>query len=476
MTSARKIVAFPGARAGRDRDELAFLPAALEIVETPASPIGRAIVFAIMALFVLALAWACLSRVDIIATATGKIIPSGRTKIIQPFETGVVRAIEVHDGQQVKAGDRLIELDPTLNAADLSHMKSDLLRAELEIARLRAAVTDNGDPLANFKPPPGADAALVVTQRQFLTDQLAAQRNKLAALDQQRAEKEAARDGAAATIAKLQATLPILEQRAAIRKELYDKQIGSKLNYLEMLQAVTDGQHEIQVEIARKQEAEAALAGIVDTRAQAMADFRRAVFADLVEAERKASGLRDDVVKAQTRTNLQLLTAPVDGTVQQLAVHTVGGVVTPAEPLLVIVPADSRLEVEAMVSNRDIGFVQAGQDAAIKVDTFNFTKYGLLHGSVTGVSQDAIARQKPPNQPGDQVRGAEDASSEPAGQELVYAARVALDETQMRVDDRRVALSPGMAVTVEIKTGTRRVIEYLLSPLFRYGGSTLHER
>ena len=174
----------------------------------------------------------------------------------------------------------------------------------------------------------------------------------------------------------------------------------------------------------------------------------------------------------------QTLTAPVDGTVQQLAVHTLGGVVTPAQALLVVVPADSHLEVEAMVPNRDIGFVHAGESAAIKVDTFNFTRYGLLHGEVLSVSQDAISRDKPQDKlaasaPGS---GAESDTSEPRSQELVYAARVSLDRAQMQVEERLANLAPGMAVTVEIKTGSRRVIEYLLSPLLRYRQGSLRER
>jgi hemolysin D len=173
---------------------------------------------------------------------------------------------------------------------------------------------------------------------------------------------------------------------------------------------------------------------------------------------------------------LQLLTAPIDGIVQQLAVHTVGGIVTPAQALLSVVPSDSQLEIEAMVPNRDIGFIHAGQDAEIKIDTFNFTRYGLLHGKVLNVSQDAIMRGKPQDRPDTRAQGAESTSSEPQGQELVYAARVSLDRTQMQVDENKVNLSPGMAVTVEIKTGNRRVISYLLSPLLRYGHDTLHER
>ena len=171
-------------------DELAFLPAALEIVETPPSPVGRTIASTIIALFCLALAWAFFGRIDIVASATGKIIPSGHTKVIQPFETGVVRAIHVRDGQTVKAGEVLIELDPTMNEAETSHLESDLISAQLDVARLRAALAD-GDPLANFTPPEGAPPALVAIQRKFLADQTAELQAKLAVLDHQRAQKEA---------------------------------------------------------------------------------------------------------------------------------------------------------------------------------------------------------------------------------------------------------------------------------------------
>jgi hemolysin D len=159
----------------------------------------------------------------------------------------------------------------------------------------------------------------------------------------------------------------------------------------------------------------------------------------------------------------------------------VGGVVTPAQPLMVVVPADSRLEIEAMVKNQDIGFVRAGEPAEIKVDTFNFTRYGLMHGTVTSVSQDAMVREKPPAGSAasagadESARSAND-GSQASGQELVYTARVSLDRTQMEVEDRVVNLTPGMAVTVEIKTGSRRVIEYLLSPLLRYKQEAMRER
>ncbi len=207
-----------------------------------------------------------------------------------------------------------------------------------------------------------------------------------------------------------------------------------------------------------------------------MAEYERGLLDDLAKAEQKAAGLAQDIIKAEQRTTLQTLTAPVGGVVQQLAIHTIGGVVTPAQALMLIVPAETRLEIEAMISNRDIGFVEVGQEAAIKIDTFNFTRYGLLNGKVLTVSHDAIARDKPQERLVDKQQGAETSSSEPKGQELVYAARVSLDRTQMEVENKTVNLSPGMAVTVEIKTGSRSIISYLLSPLIRYKHDSLRER
>jgi hemolysin D len=460
----------------RRRDELAFLPAALEIVETPPSPLRRAVVAIVILLFCAALAWAAWGTIDIVAAATGRIVPSGSVKIVQPFETGVVRAIRVEDGQTVKAGDVLIELDSTVNAAERDHLRSDHLAEQLNIARLRAALAGGDDPLVDFRPPADADAGLVSTQRGLLLNQVTEHRAKLAALTRQQAQKEAERDTIAATIHKLEAIIPVIQQRVDIRKTLMDRELGSKLTYFETLQTLVEQQEDLGVQTSHRGEAEAAAAAIAETQRQTTAEFRRTLSDDLAKSEQKANGIAQDLIKAERRTTLQELRASEDGVVQQLAVHTVGGVVTPAQTLMVVVPRDSRLEIEAMVSNRDIGFVQAGQEVEIKVDTFNFTRYGLLHGTVLSVSQDAIIRDKPQDRAGERAAGAQNDSSEPKGQELNYSARIALDRADMQVDDRIVRLAPGMAVTAEIKTGSRTVLSYLLSPLLRYRQETLRER
>jgi hemolysin D len=466
----------PYRRAGtRRHEELAFLPAALEIVETPPSPIGRAIAISITVLFCAVLAWSSWGTIDIVASATGKIVPDGSSKVVQPFETGTVRSINVQDGQTVKAGDVLIELDPTVNAAERDRLRGDLAAERLNIARLRAASTADDESGLELTAPPDASPSLISAQRQLLLNQVGEHRAKLATLDSQRAQKQAEKGTTAATIHKLETLIPTVQQRVDIRKTLMEKELSSKLTYFETLQLLVEQQEELGVQKSRLREADAAVAAIRESRAQAEAEYRRSLSDELAKSEQKASGYTQDLIKAEQKTKLQRLTAPVDGVVQQLAVHTVGGVVTPAQSLLVIVPSDSQLEIEAMVSNRDIGFVHPGQEAEIKVDTFNFTRYGLLHGEVVSVSQDAIVRDRQPDR-GSRAPGTPTDSSEPKGQELNYSARISLDRAVMQIDDRTVNLSPGMAVTVEIKTGTRSVLSYLLSPLLRYQQETLRER
>jgi len=473
---ARRRVSAMRRNSGRRANELAFLPAALEIAETPPSPVGRAIGATIILLFCVAVTWAWAGTIDIVAATTGKIVPSGRTKVIQPFETGVVRSIRVQDGQAVKAGDVLIELDPTVNAAERDHLHNDLLAEQLNIARLHAALAGADDPTAAFHPPAGAGAALISAQRQLLLNQVTEHRARIASLARQQAQKEAEQGTIVATIHKLEATIPVIQQRVDIRKTLMDKELGSKLTYFEIFQLLVEQQEDLGVRKSHLREAEAAAAAIRETRGQAEAEYRRTLSDELAKAEQKASGLAQDLIKAEQKTKLQLLTSPVDGVVQQLAIHTVGGVVTPAQALLAVVPSDSRLEIEAMISNRDIGFVHAGQEAEIKIDTFSFTRYGLLRGTVLTVSQDAVIRDRRQDRADDRALGTQNDTSEPKGQELNYSARISLDRTRMQIDDRVVDLSPGMAATVEIKTGSRTILSYLLSPLLRYRQEALHER
>jgi hemolysin D len=401
-------------------------------------------------------------------------VPDGRSKLIQPLETAVVRAIHVRDGQSVKSGEVLIELDPTATQAELGRVSGDLMTERLNIARYRAALSGLEGAQDRFVPPTDATPELVEMHREFLNSQVSEQEAKIAEIDGQLAQKQAERDTISGTIDKLSETIPLLQQRVDTHKYLYDRQLTSKITYLTELQDLVGQRHDLDINKVRYREADAVLAALRDTRKKAIAEFRRTLFDQLAKSEQKEASLVQELIKAERVANLKQLVSPVDGVVQQLAIHTVGGVVTPAQALAVVVPAESGLEIETMVANRDIGFVVPGQEARIKVDTFNFTRYGLLHGRILSISRDSITQEVAV--PASAGTNRDSRSTETKMPESSYSARVSLEQTQLPVDGRLVDLAAGMAVTVEIKTGSRRIISYLLSPIARYRQEVLRER
>ena len=433
--------------------ELEFMPAALEVMETPASPLGRALALSICLFFVIAVAWASFGMIDIIATAPGKIIPSERVKIIQPLEAGVIEAIHVREGGSVKTGDVLIELNPTRAEADSERLAHDLLTARVETARLEALLLNN--PGKAFAPPAQAPESLVALHRSYLTSQIKEHRAQQAALDGELAKRRAEIKTIEAEISRLEKMLPKIRERVEGRRKLVEKQVIARLSYNEMEEELFDHEGQLEVQKQRLQEARAAMRATKSRRQHVEAEFRSQVLGELAEIQQRATAIEKELIKAKERSRLQTLTAPTDGTVQQLAVHTVGGVVTPAQQLMVIVPAGAELEIEAMVLNKDIGFVHEGQEAELKIESFPFTRYGTIIGKVLHVSRDSVQ---------DEVAG------------FVYPARVAMARTTMLVEGKFVNLGPGMAVTVEIKTGKRQVIEFLLAPLKRYQDESLKER
>lgn len=428
-----------------------FLPAVLEIQQSPPSPIGRAILWTIMAVFSFTVLWATFGWIDIVATAQGKIIPSGYSKVIQPYETGVIAVIHVLDGQVVKKGDVLIELDSTQNRADHDRAFNEYRAAKVEAARLRALIARR----PKFEAPTEANPGYVALQQQLLVDQLAEYQAKVAAaqhlIDQRRAALEQTREN----IVRLETTVPMEAERADAYKRLLEHDAVTKMDFLQAEGQRIDKVQELAGQRNKLKQDQSALAEAEKNYRAMISEFQQTKQVELSTTETKVVSLVQEVTKAGQKADLQRLTTPIDGVVQQLAVHTVGGVVTPAQQLLLVVSQDHPVEVEAQVENKDVGFVKAGQPVEIKVETFPFTLYGTIPGRVLTVSDDAAPIEK-------------------VG--LIYPTRVSMDRGTVQVEGRQVNLTPGMAVTVEIKTGQRRIIEYLLSPLLKSIKESLRER
>ena len=439
-------------------EALEFLPAALEIQETPPLPISRYILRAIMLFFIVAIIWASIGEVDIVGVAQGKIIPSGKVKIIQPLETGVVRSILVKEGERVEAGQPLIELDTTLAGADHLSIKEQQFVLKLDRARqLTILDTLNKSQTAtdHFTELTEATSEQIRLQKERAKSRLNEYQAKIEALKDEQRQRQAERNAVGQRIQQLDATIPLITERAGSLVGMSEKGLVPRVQWLELEQERIEQVKERDVQRNNLDSLGAAIANINQRLAAQKAEFESQILTELADAENRIAAFEQEKVKAEKRVTLQKLIAPVSGKVHQLAVHTIGGVVTPAQELMHIVPDEGAVEVEAWLPNKDIGFVHEGQTAEVKIETFPFTKYGVIDAEILNVSNDATP---------DEHLG------------LVYAMRVKMDETIMQVEEKLINLSPGMAVTIEVNLGKRKLIEYLLSPLLRYKDESVRER
>lgn len=442
----------------RLRHENEFQPAALALRDTPMHPAPRVAMFVIAALLTVALAWACFGSLDIVATAKGKIVPTGEVKTIQSQDTAVVTAIHVVDGQQVKRGQPLLDLDATDAQTNAAHAQSDLSATRIEALRGRAmldAIDKGHEPVLGQDN--DLDRATAEAERHVLEGEYADYLSTVQEMGADIAQNAATLHEIDAQIRKLADTLPIEQKKEKDFAGLIVNGDVGLHDYYNEQQAVIQIQQDLSAERAKLAETEATLDASRRKREAYIAQTRRTWLEKIHDDDAKAAGLVQDLTKAQQRGRLMRLLAPVDGTVQQLAVHTVGGVVTPAQVIMTLVPDHGPLMVEATIDNQDIGFIKNGQIAEVKVETFPFTRYGTLHGAVVQVSNDAK-------------------QDDTDKKDWVFTAQLALSHSTMQIEDREIRLTPGMTVTAEIKTGRRRIIGYLLSPLMQHARESLHER
>ncbi len=436
-------------------DEVAFLPAHLEIIETPVHPAPRWTGRIIAILGLSALALAVFGHLDIVATAPGKLVPNARVKVIQPAITGVVRSILVHDGMRVEAGQLLMELDPTQAQADTGKATANRIDAKLTVARSEAllrAQAENRKPVVAHVPDAPEDRQ---RQTQDSADGYYGEyRAKIASLEAQLFKRQAELATTNAEIHKLSETAPLARQQADDYKALAAGSYVARSDYLDKEQSAISQTEELAAQVSHSHELQAAVEEQRNNIQTTIATFRREHLEEMGKAQELLSQASNDQTKAEVRQALMKLTAPVAGTVQQLTVHTVGGVVTTAQQLLEIVPDDT-LEVEARLENKDIGFVEVGQTAVVKIDAFPYTRFGYMTGTVDDVSNDAVS---------DKRNG------------LYFVVRIKLPSRQFRVEHKLVNLTPGMEVKAEIHTGRRSVAEYFLSPLINTVSSSMRER
>lgn len=430
-----------------------FMPATLEVLERPPAPFPRAMLIFIVVFATFVIGWASFARMDIVVNAMGVVIPTGKVKVVQPLEPGIVTAIHVRDGQIVKKGDSLVSMDNTDSVADIGTLRQEHAKAELTILRLDAQLQNNS---ALFAPPPKADEQTVLLQRRLLEQSVAAHKERQVALEIDIERCNAERESIQANLRRLTESLPL-------SRELYDKKSvlaeRKLISNAELLQAqidISDVQHNLLAAQSRLQEVDARLLRAKEDKRLVATEYRRDLLSELTEARNTRESLGHQLGKAENKQAHFELRAPADGIVQQLAINTVGGVVTAAQPLMVIVPTEGGLEIEAKVLNKDIGFVIEQQDVSVKVTAYPFTRYGDLQGNIEWVARDAVI----------------DKEMGPS-----YPIRVSVQGYVLPnvINGRQGVITPGMTVTADVKVGERRMIEYFLGPILRYKDQSLRE-
>jgi hemolysin D len=480
----------------RTRIDNEFLPAALEILETPASPVRAAFIWFICVLVASTLAWTYFGTFDIVSTAQGKIQPTGRVKVIQSLETGKTKSIPVVNGSHVKAGDVVVDLDDTGLRSDEDAMTVSIVALHGEVARRKAVLgtvrgwmaqgiwqAERGMPEDTIQfssdVPENVPDRIKERERMIFMADLSQLSSNLDNLSAQRDQQQATVARLGARIDAHKTLIATLKDRVDMRSSLVSQSAGSRSGVIDALEEQQKEETDLAEEIGQLAEAKAAFAVATSEGEKTVRAFIADYAGKQGDAAKQADQLEQQVIKARTRRQSMVIVSPIDGVVEASAITTIGQVVNPGAELMRIVPGGTALEIEAYLPNSDVGFVSIGQEAVIKVEAFPFTRYGIVHGHVTSIARDAVPEadaQQMESEPAKELQSIIPLGNVQRVQNLVFPVTVRLDSDVIKVDGTLQPLSPGMAATVEIKTGKRRILEYLFSPIAEISSEAMHER
>ena len=441
---------------GEEREkETEFLPAILEVTETPPSPTGRLVMWTLLALLVIALAWAFLGHINEVAVAEGKVIPTGQAKTVQVKNKGIIKEINVVEGQEVQEGDVLVVLDPTTTTADYDNLKKRAAYYKLDIQRLTAELT--GQPFTPERDPDleAHDLAAELALYQSRTSDYQTQRqSRQDVIEQKRARLQSTQS----TYEKYAEGLKIAQDKESRLQQLIAESAISEFQLLEQQKETIEYAKNAQASMDEMTSIQAEIAEAEQNLANVDASYRKDIMTSLVEAKKEYYSLTESIKKAEEDSRLATIVAPTSGRVYNLSVHTVGGIVTDAQPLLQIVPDDVKLQFEVYADNKDIGFIKVGQEAEVKVRTFNFQKFGMVKAEVEEISADAV------DNPQDVAKH----------DKFKLLLNPVIND--MNINGEQANLTVGMGVTAEIKIKEKRIIDFFLDPFRKYTHEALRER
>ena len=432
-----------------------FAPSLLRVQNQPPAPFAQAMLRILLVLLFAVILWAIFGKLDIVASAEGKLIPQSYVKIVQPFEQGLISEILVSEGQHVEAGQVLMRLDTTMSDADGKAITADYFIKQIARRRIDAELAD-----IEFK---RADSDPEALYKEALAQYRANRHAYHTALEEERSIRDKAQSELAAAkqaSTKLTEILPHYQKQAEAFAELAQDGYVSRFEAADKQREYTERSQDLKTQQHLIASAQATLTASSRKLEQISADYRKRLQAERADLGSKLDKTQAEYAKQQYRHELLELKAPQDGIIKDVATHTIGTVISPGTILMTLVPKDEILRAEVWVSNQDVGFIHQGQPTKVKLASYQFQKYGMVQGEVAHLSADATDA----NQQGTGASAPPNTKS-PNGQPYAYRALVDLKAQELIVNGIKHALSPGMQVTAEIHLGTRTILEYLLSPV-----------
>jgi hemolysin D len=432
-------------------DAMDFVPGLLAIQESPPARLPKAVMYLVVLLFGILLLWACFGKLDIVASADGRLVPKSYVKVVQPADAGIVQEILVSEGETVKAGQVLMRMDTKLAQADGRALQSELTLRSLQLRRIDAELSGGSMPHKK-----GDDNELFRQVDAQLRERRQNHMNGIA--QQQEGLKKAKLEYQAAqeVMAKLKEVAPLVKQQADAYADLAKQGFAGQLMLREKQREYIEKSQDVKAQSATVESLQAAFAQAEQQLSQVSSRYRSDLRNERIEAQGQHDKLLQDALKLEHRSGLLELKASQGGIVKDIATHTIGSVVSPGTVLLTIVPEHEPLLAEVMVKNDDVGFVHREQKVKVKLVAYPFEKYGMLDGKISHVSADANEVQAPVN---------DSNKNQAVSQGATYKVLVTLDEQKLRARGEQFKLVPGMQVIAEIKQGNRTVMEYLLSPV-----------
>lgn len=435
-----------------------FKPILTEIEERPPNPLGSLFLWTVISLMLVTLLGLFLVKVDVVVTARGKIIPLGDVKVVQPLETGVVTNIHVREGDYVKKGAILLEIDPSIDKADLEGKERNLLNSRLAMERVNAVLSRS----AFLPSPKSIHQEAFKTQNAHYDAQKNLYESNLKEKEKEYKETLSVLNSLTEEVRSLRGLLSHTQEDERRQKALAEIGALAVNRYREKMKERMNLEKELDVKIGQETQTETKLERIQDEIEIFKHSFQDKLLAEFTTNLQSKNSLEAEVSSIKFKQGKKFIISPVDGYIHLLPVKTIGGVVTTAQPVATVVPENAPLVVNAVVFNKDIGFVKEGQKSVIKVDAFDFQKYGAIDGLVEVIN--------PFNLEEKEGAGKEkEKDSEPEAASGGYPVRLKMLADHLKTKDGKIyRMKPGMTVTAEINVGKRRVIEFFLFPVIRY--------